>query len=350
MQNNTGQFICNICTYATNRRSSYEKHIYSWKHLKNMEIEKAKTALLQNTTFTCSTCLRVFKKRMWFVKHIRKCDIQSSSINTNKSINMETIHDSCSNDDDDNHSSGDLENICDTSKNNVSESKSIHIGEDVVTKELLMTMMKYVHESEKKHGEHMEMMQKQLEEERNQCKVLMSTVKDMLPRMGNFNNNQININIFLQERCKDALNMKDFVESLRIELNDVSKYQDRSMIDAVGNVFVNGLRQLDLYKRPIHCMDLTRETLYIKDNDAWENDTVDHDILSGAITAIAAKQSKVLQEWERLHPDWNKSDSLTAEYLRLVRATTCPIERGSVDENKIIHTIAKEVVVDLRKI
>jgi hypothetical protein len=171
----------------------------------------------------------------------------------------------------------------------------------------------------------------------------------MIPRIGNNNNNkQININVFLNEKCKDALNLRDFVESLRIELDDVANYQDKSIADALGNVFVKGLNQLDLYKRPIHCMDLSREKLFIKDNDKWEHNNTEREILSGAITTIAAKQSNVLQEWERIHPDWNKSEKLTNEYMRLVRATTSSVEKGSTDENKIIRSIAKEVVVDLR--
>jgi len=219
-----------------------------------------------------------------------------------------------------------------------------------MSNELLMTMMEYVRDSERKHGQHMEMMQRQLDEERNQCKMLMDTVQDMIPKIGNFNNNKISINIFLQEYCKDALNLKDFVDSLSIELSDVSKLQDRAMIDAVGNVFVNGLRQLELYKRPIHCVDLARETLFIKDNGAWQNDTSDKRKLSAAISAVAAKQSRVLEEWEKLHPNWCNSDELSSEYLKLVRATTSPIERGSSTENKIIHNIAKEVVINLDKV
>lgn len=319
MNDKTRKYVCILCNYSTNRNSSYEKHLYTWKHIHNEQTshESLKTGL------TCHKCGKGFKKRCWYIRHIDKCSVEETPT------------------DDDN-------TVYDKSKNCILPKEDI-LSSDM-TQELLMTMMKYVRVSEKKHDEHMEMMQKQLEEERNQCKALMSTVKDMIPRIGNFNNNKISINIFLQEHCKDALNLKDFVDSLRIELGDVSKYQDRSMIDAVGNVFVNGLRQLDLYKRPIHCMDLSRETLYIKDDGAWENDTINKNKLSGAISAVAAKQSKVLKEWEKLHPDWSKSDKLTAEYLRLVRATTCPIERGSVSENRIIHNIAKEVVVDLRKI
>lgn len=324
------RYTCELCSYYTDKTSSYEKHMFTWKHIRNQDKLKEN----QKNRFMCIKCKKKFKNEIWYNRHTEKCVVKQCS--QSKTENIDTIVE--------------VTRCSQETNNDDKQPISDEFMSSGMSNELLMTMMKYVRESEKKHGEHMEMMQKQLEEERNQCKMLMNTVQDMIPKIGNFNNNKISINIFLQEHCKDALNLKDFVDSLRIELSDVSKFQDRSMIDAVGNVFVNGLRQLDLYKRPIHCMDLSRETLYIKDNDAWENDTADKSMLSSAITAVAAKQSKVLQEWERIHPNWSKSDELTAEYLRLVRATTCPIERGSSSENRIIHNIAKEVVVDLRKV
>jgi hypothetical protein len=222
-------------------------------------------------------------------------------------------------------------------------------GNDNISHNVLAQMLDYFRESEKKHDAHRIMMERQLNAEREQCKKLIDTVQDMIPKLGSYNNNNININVFLQEHCKDALNLKDFVASLQIELNDVAKFQDRSMMDAVGNVFVNGLRQLDLYKRPIHCTDLSLETLYIKENGNWENEQGGRGRLRGALTAVAAKQSRALEEWEQAHPEWNKSEELTNEYLRLVKVTTYPIEENSHDENRIIHSIAKEVVVDIPK-
>lgn len=289
---------------------------------------------------------------MWYNKHIAKCVCDIACGDETSSVTDDAETPSCGDTPDAEARSQEQQSVStvDGRDDDANDDALAGLPKGGMTNELIMTMMQYVRDNERKRGEHMEMMQKQLEEERNQCKMLMNTVQDMIPKIGNFNNNKISINIFLQEHCKDALNLKDFVESLRIELSDVSKFQDRSMIDAVGNVFVNGLRQLDLYKRPIHCMDLSRETLYIKDNDAWENATRDNPKLSGAISAVAAKQSKVLQEWEKLHPEWHKNESLTAEYLRLVRATTCPIERGSACEGRIIHSIAKEVVVDLKNV
>lgn len=328
------RYVCELCRYYTNRNSSYEKHLVTWKHIRNREQQQEH----RRFSLVCDKCGRIFKKNIWFSRHVEACGVVPEPCVSTTPIIRADLH----MDDDDDDDDSDAEHVTST-KSEVSNTSGM-------SNELLMTMMEYVRDSERKHGEHMEMMQKQLDEERNQCKMLMNTMQDMIPKIGNFNNNKISINIFLQEHCKDALNLKDFVDSLRIELSDVSKLQDRAMIDAVGNVFVNGLRQLDLYKRPIHCMDLSRETLYIKDNGAWENNATNKGKLSNAISAVAAKQSRVLEEWERLHPDWCSSEELASEYLRLVRATTSPIERGSSVENKIIHNIAKEVVVDLNKV
>jgi len=336
MPGNGKRYSCELCGYHTDRSSSYEKHLFTWKHIRNREQHKEHMKF----SLVCEKCGRVFKKKIWFNRHIETCGSTSKTPAATKCVEKERVL---------------VDSAASETDNDVVLEPAPKVDTEVtkssgLSNELLMTMMEYVRNSEKKHGEHMEMMKRQLDEERNQCKMLIDTVQDMIPKIGSFNNNKISINIFLQEHCKDALNLKDFVDSLRIELNDVSKLQDRAMIDAVGNVFVNGLRQLDLYKRPIHCMDLSRETLYIKDNGAWENDTSDKRKLSGAISAVAAKQSRVLEEWEKLHPNWCNSDELSSEYLKLVRATTSPIERGSSTENKIIHNIAKEVVVDLDKV
>lgn len=309
-------YNCDECDYYTTKRNSYDRHITSWRHLKCIN-KKSNDENIEDKYIYCSGCDRKFKSASGLYRHKKKCKNEKSQT---------TITDEYTN-------------------------NSLTVKNDLNTNEVLMTMMKYLNENSNGNNEQMMVLLKQLEEERKQCKDLMNIVQDMIPRIGNNNNNkQININVFLNEQCKDALNLKDFVESLRIELDDVTQtnYNQKSIVDALGNVFVKGLNQLDLYKRPIHCMDLSREKLFIKDNDKWEHNTNERDILSGAITAVSAKQVNVLQEWERIHPNWNKDEALTNEYLRLVSALTSPIVKGSIDEKKIIHNIAKEVVVDLQ--
>lgn len=326
MLKDLSQFSCNLCNYSTDRKSSYSKHLNTVKH-KRMVIECDKSSCQTNICInkdplTCEWCGKHYSNRSGLWKHQPKCNSRLSQV----------------------------PNKCPNNNNNNNGLTTISESTDDMSKLMIAQMLNYFRDSEKKQDEYRNMMERQLQAEREQCKKLMNTVQDMIPKLGNYNNSNININVFLQEHCKDALNLKDFVASLQIELNDISKFQDRSMIDAVGNVFVNGLRQLDLYKRPIHCTDLTQETLYIKENGNWENEPEDRGRLRGAITAVAAKQSKAIREWEITHPNWNKNEVLTNEYLRLVKATTCPIEQNSVDENKIIQSIAKEVVVDLRQV
>ena len=100
-----------------------------------------------------------------------------------------------------------------------------------------------------------------------QMKEQNKIIQDMIPKIGN-NNNKFNINVFLNEECRDAINMTDFIESLQIQLEDLNYTKTNGLIEGISSVFVNGLKQLDTYKRPIHCTDMKRETLYIKDNNA----------------------------------------------------------------------------------
>jgi hypothetical protein len=313
-------YYCKACDYGTDRRSSFSKHQETMKHQKKMKPCSVRRApeLLENC---CKWCGRTYVNRSGLWKHQPKCSLRV--------IEPETQEDT------------------DAQEATSDKDADVDAANSVVTQSMVVQMLKYFQENERKHIQERQLMEMRLDAEREQCKKLMSTVQDMIPRLGSYNNNNININVFLQEQCKDALNLKDFVASLQIELGDIIRCKELSAIDAVGNVFVNGLRQLDLYKRPIHCTDLTRETLYIKENDAWEHEEHGRGMLHGAISAVAAKQSKAIHDWERRHPNWNDNEVLTAEYLRLVKTATSPIEMGSTDENKIIHTIAKEVVVDL---
>jgi len=308
-------YTCDICSYSTERRSSYSKHLNTIKHKRNTGCCEDSRIHKKNEPHICSFCKRSYSNRSGLWKHEQRCQMND----TNNGV------------------------IC----------KEEHTSDDTksdVSSKMIQEMLNYLKENERKHHEQRQMMEIQLQQEREQTQLLLSTVKDMIPKIGNYNNNNININVFLQEHCKDALNLRDFVASLRIELRDLLGIRDRGMIDAVGNVFINGLRQLDLYKRPIHCTDLNMETLYIKDDGEWDGDMTNRGKLRGAISEVAAKQSKIIADWEKSHPDWHKSERLTNEYLMLVRACTHPIEKNSNDENRLIHNIAKEVVVDLNKV
>ena len=178
----------------------------------------------------------------------------------------------------------------------------------------------------------------------DQMKKQNKIIQDMIPRLGNNNNNKFNINVFLNEDCRDAINMSEFIESLQIQLEDLHYTKTNGLIEGISSVFVNGLKQLDTYKRPIHCTDMKRETLYIKDNNEWDREK-GKERLRDAISDVANKQRNAIADWELQNPEWSKTDKGKEEYIQLVKSVMTDITEGPT-ENKIIKSIAKETVID----
>jgi hypothetical protein len=169
-------------------------------------------------------------------------------------------------------------------------------------------------------------------------------VKDMIPKIGNTTiNNKFNLNVFLNEQCKDAINLTEFIDTLNLELIDLDNTRHHGYVNGIANIFIRGLKQLDLHKRPIHCSDYKREILYVKDNDAWEKDTDDKTIMKHALTNLAKRQIDKIKEWEDKHPEWNKTEDGTNNYIKMVKSLTDCEDNKS--DNKIIKTIAKEVII-----
>jgi hypothetical protein len=177
----------------------------------------------------------------------------------------------------------------------------------------------------------------------DQLKQQNKIIQDMIPRLGNNNNNKFNINLFLNENCREAINMTDFINSLSIQIEDLQFTKNNGLIEGVSSIFLNGLKQLDTYKRPIHCTDIKRETLYIKDNNEWERDIGKHK-LKDAINDVATKQRKAITEWEESNPVWFATETGKDEYIKLIRSVMADVN-CLPNENKIIKSIAKETIV-----
>lgn len=178
-----------------------------------------------------------------------------------------------------------------------------------------------------------------------QLKEQSSMIREMLPCMGN-NTNNFSINVFLNETCREAINMSEFVASLQVHLEDLEYTRDNGLAEGISSMLVNGLRQLDTCKRPIHCTDAKRETLYIKENDGWEKGEGETGKmpLRSAIGTIADKQRKAIAEWEAEHPGWEDSEKGKDEYLTTVRSVMADVSQRA-DEDKIIKSIAKETAI-----
>jgi hypothetical protein len=165
------------------------------------------------------------------------------------------------------------------------------------------------------------------------------------------NNNKFNLNVFLNETCKDALNLSEFLESLILTLTDFENFGPLGYCGGISNILVNGLNKLDISKRPIHCSDLKREVIHIKNNDTWHKDD-DKQQMIKAIKAIEHKNVKQMSLWAKANPEYKDPNHKKSDlYTKLIDQSLCDTdkEKAQKNYNKIIRTVAKEILVDKEK-
>ena len=284
------KFSCKPCDYNTSHSGLWNRHIATHKHkwiiLDTKNVPKGTRPPMEG--FSC-ICGKKYKFSSGLSKHRRKCKIDRT---TNE------------------------------------------ISKDETPQYLVENLMQ-------KNDELVELIRDQTKQMREQ----QQQMNELVPKIGNTTNNQFNLNIFLNEKCKNALNLTDFVESLQLELDDLEKTNKLGMAEGVSKVFIRGLRQLNMYERPIHCSDINRRVLYVKDDDKWDKDNRESGKLHGAIETVAHdKFIKLIKDWETKHPDWTNTPDGPQEYAKMVRTITQDLEEGT--ENKIIKSIAKEVTID----
>lgn len=162
------------------------------------------------------------------------------------------------------------------------------------------------------------------------------------------NNKTFNLNVYLNETCKDAMNITDFVNSINFNLEDLEHTGRNGYIEGITNIFVKNLNNIEDHMRPIHCSDQKREVLYIKDNNKWFKETQDKPILTKAIKNVAHHNIKQIQHWKNKHPDCTNSNSRKNDlYLKIVSNSMNGLteEEGKKNIHKIISNVVKEVVI-----
>jgi hypothetical protein len=202
-----------------------------------------------------------------------------------------------------------------------------------------------------------DMVMTMLQDNRNACTAycavvdnMSSIIKDMIPRLGNgnvvtstnTNNTQFNLNMFLNEDCKDAVKLSDFVKTLNITLQDLEYTKTKGIVEGVGSIIANNLRGMDIHKRPIHCTDAKRETMYVK-GDEWIKDE-GHAHLRHFIYLTSCYQTRVIQDWMNAHPGWEAKDSMHTEYQNICKELYKNIEHDDSAHKKIIKTFIKDMV------
>ena len=155
------------------------------------------------------------------------------------------------------------------------------------------------------------------------------------------NNTQFNLNVFLNEDCKDAINLSDFVKTLKITLQDLEFTKNNGIVEGVSSIIVNNLKGMDVHKRPIHCTDLKRETMYVKNNE-WIKDDM-HEHINKFIYLTSCYQTRVIQDWMDAHPGWETKERMHTEYHNICKELYKKIEHDERANKKIIKAFLKEV-------
>jgi hypothetical protein len=163
----------------------------------------------------------------------------------------------------------------------------------------------------------------------------------------NSHNKTFNLQIFLNEQCKDAMNMSEFVESFELQLSDLESVGKLGYVDGITKIFVDRLNSMDIHKRPMHCSDAKREILYIKDENRWEREKPNNPKLRKAVRTVSFKNMKLANLWSETYPESKSSESnLNDLYMKLVIQSTGGSGEISASEDKIIRYLTKGVVID----
>jgi hypothetical protein len=235
-------------------------------------------------------------------------------------------------------------------QNDYGDSNCIKISNQIIMKLLKDNeeMKKIIIEQNKQQTQIMIQQQHQQQQHQEQQQQII----EMLPKIciGNITNNnnttnikqKFNLNFFLNEQCKDAISLCDFVKSLNITFDDLSVTREKNLEESVGSIFMRGLKDLDVFKRPIHCTDSKRDIMYIKDEDIWKKDEGNEKIKS-SINEISRKHVKVLKELKDSDPEIKTNEVKRDDFILTMNHVCTPIPDSG--EKRIIKTISKEVTV-----
>ena len=287
-------FICKKCDYKCSKKSDYNKHLLTSKHKNRTELNNLEQNVAKNRQiFICKKCNKEYKARnsLWY--HEKQCITNNTKENNDKDLIM------------------------------------ILINENKDFKRLLLEMCK----------------------EKDEYKTMMLKVIENGTNNINCNNNShnktFNLQFFLNETCKDAMNIMDFIDSIKLQLTDLERVGEIGYVEGISNIIVKNLKELDITQRPVHCTDKKRETLYVKDENKWEKDETKQK-MHKLVKRVASKNARLLPKFKEAHPDCSKSVSkFSDQYNKIIVESM----GGSGDndfekEEKIIAKISKEILVE----
>ena len=297
---NINKFNCETCNFICCKKGDYDRHLLTRKHKmatdgNNVDIKK--------TSYICDICNKEYLDRSGLWRHKKKCSIIQNEETSN------------------------------TNNNTISTTD--------IDKELLMKMLL----------KNQDIMEGILFKNSD----VMNKMLEVMPQIGNTTNtntnshnttnNQFNINMFLNEHCKNAMNLTDFIESLPITNKTYDDTIENGLTKTITNMMVNGLKELDILDRPIHCTDTKRKTLYVKEADIWEKDKELNKLLA-SIQQIASKQRMLIDKWQEANKGWETEENIQTKLTTLIFNVMTDIENNEKETKKIITAIGNNVYLD----
>ena len=305
---NAEKYVCEICDFKCCKNSDKDRHLLTRKH-QNRTILNHLEPKSANLQFNCKYCQKSYKVRnsLWY--HENKCNSQVNTI----SIKSEDVDD-----------------------------KSIQ--ENMMLTNLVLEVIKSNSDIQKQNQD----FQNKILETFQEVMKNGTNVTNNNNTMTHSHNKTFNLQIFLNETCKDAMNIMDFVDSLKLQLCDLERIGEVGFVTGISDIIIKNLKALDVSKRPVHCADTKREVMYVKDNNIWEKEQEGNKKLKKAIKHIAKKNSMNINLFKDKYPECvnshsRKSDQFNKIYIEAYGGS------GNEDvdnENKIIKNIAKVVFID----
>jgi Txe/YoeB family toxin of Txe-Axe toxin-antitoxin module len=282
-------YCCKICDFNTCKKTDFNRHLLTIKHISN-KLSTADNGKNEKI-YICDCCDKKFKDRSGLWRHKQKCFSHKEN-----------------------------------------ESKITSNSEEITEKELIMMLIKQ---------------NTQLIEQN--ASLMKNGVNNTITNSNNYSNNKtFNLQFFLNETCKDAMNLTDFVNSIQLQLSDLEKMGEIGYVEGISNIIIKNLKGLDVTQRPVHCTDKKREVLYIKDEDKWEKENEEKEKIRKAIKRISNKNCNLLFKYKELHPDCMEYNSKYGDkYNKMMyEAMGGKGENDIEKENKIIKQIVKTVSID----
>ena len=304
------KYFCVYCNYTCSRISDWKKHTLTAKHKKNVVFSNTSNTSKIRQDRWCCECGKEFKHRGSLYNHKKKC--------------------------------AKIAKIAEIAEEEKEENEEVTIkkNDDPDYKNLLIQAMKQIQKKDDLVSEAM----KEMTEMRKEMTEMRKENTKLIPLIGNNNNNttnNFNLNLFLNEKCKDALNLTDFVNSLKVQLTDLEYTAENGHIAGITNIFHNALSNLEETKRPLHCTDLKREVLYIKDNNEWHKDENKEEI-KVAVNKVVNKNIGNQAKWIDAHPNLNDE----TEMEKYIKMQDHSLGTGQeIEKNKIVKNIMKEVII-----